>query len=196
MAAPPEPAALTEAQLAALRTAKIRRRKIARAIGVARVSGWVTAMFAAMTLAWALGAWTLGTPDWQALAIGCGMVLVTCGEFMGAGRVRRYDPRGAIVLGCNQLFFGALLIGYAAWGALASLQSPASSELAELDPELAAEIGALTTSIMLLIYAGVALGGALGCGLASLYYFTRARHIRRFRAETPDWVIQTLRAAA
>jgi uncharacterized membrane protein YfcA len=191
----PDP--LTDAQLAELRDARRRGRKIARAAGVARVSGWLTAMFAATTLAWGLAALGLGSPDWAALAIGAGMVVIAAGEFAGARLLHRYDARGARLLACNQLVFGAMIVAYAAWMLLTSLSAPmdsATAELAAVDPEMAAMMADLTRTATVAVYSAVALGGALGPGLMAIYYFTRARHVRRFVRDTPEWARQALRA--
>lgn len=124
------------------------------------------------------------------------MVIIACGEFTGAGLLRRCDARGPRLLGCNQLVFGAMIVGYSAWSVAATLGAPLDAELAAVDPEMAAMMSDLTRTVTLLVYGAVAIGGGLGTGLAALYYFTRARHIRRFTRDTPAWVTEALRASA
>lgn len=198
MGAPPV-SPLDEAQLAELRAARLRGRKVARAAVSARVSGWITGFFAAGTLGWgvlSLGLGGVGSADWPAIAIGAGMVAVATGEFAGSRRLRRFDAGGARLLGCNQLAFGAMIVVYAAWMLLASLDAPVDEQLAAVDPEMAAWMADITRRATIAVYSGVALGGVLGPGAMALYYFTRARHVRRFVEQTPVWTREALRAAA
>jgi hypothetical protein len=191
----PAAPALSEAQLAELRAARKRARKIGRAAGVARIRGWVIALFATTSLAWGLAHFGLGSADWRSVAIGAGMGLIACAEFTGARLLRRFDVRGARLLGAGELVFGALIVGYAAWSLAGVMAAPANPDLAALDPEMAANFAAMTRSISVLVWVGVGALGLIEPGLVSLYYFTRAGHVRRFNSETPEWVTQALRAA-
>jgi len=184
---------LTTEQLAEIGAARWRARKARRAMVVALVSAWTIAVFAGLSLL--LGA---VSRDWVSVVLGLAMGGIAYYEFRGAGQLRRLDWRGAHVLGINQLAFAALLVLYAAWQLVSTLRAPPSPELAQLagsgvDPAAAEDLVRLAA---VLLYGLVAAVGLLGPGLTAVYYFTRARVIRRVIAETPAWVLEVLRAGA
>lgn len=184
---------LTADQLSEIAAARWRARKARRATVVALVSAWTIAVFAGLSLL--LGA---AMRDWVSVVLGVAMGAIAFFEFRGAGQLRRLDWRGARVLGFNQLAFAALLVAYSAWQLVNTLRAPPSPELAQLagsgvDPAAAEDLVRLAA---VLLYGSVALVGLLGPGLTAVYYFTRARVIRRFVEQTPTWVLEVLRAGA
>ena len=62
--------------------------------------------------------------------------------------------------------------------------------------DLPADIGSLSRTITVAFYLCVAVGGVAGTGLMALYYARRTRIIREFLGKTPEWIVQTMRAAA
>jgi hypothetical protein len=55
------------------------------------------------------------------------------------------------------------------------------------------EIEQMVRLVIVAIYAAVIVASLLVQGLTAVYYFTRSKHIHRFKRDTPDWVIEVLR---
>lgn len=170
--------------------ARRRGRALRRAASVARSSGRTTAFFAALSL---LGG--LFSP--VGIVLGLGMGLIAWNELSGAKLLRCADPRAPRVLGHNQLAFMALLIGYGAWGMYKGLTTPMDPALAQVPQAGAAfsSLAELQTMIVVGIYGSVIAGSVLFQGSMALYYFTRARHVRKYRERTPAWIIELQKAA-
>jgi hypothetical protein len=181
-----------------LADAKVRFRKVRRAAAVAAFSAWTLAIFAGLTL---VGAAFGG---WSEIVAGVVLGAFAANEFRGAAMLRRIDPRGARVLGINQLALAAAVVLYAAWSLWSALSGPSPLAAATQDPALAGALGGgalgdlegLSRTISTAVYAVLALAGLLGPGLTALYYFTRAGVIHEALRDTPDWALRTLRAAA
>lgn len=177
------PAGLTPEQHEAVETARRLMRPIRRAAGVAAFGGWTSAIFAVLSLPFALGGGV-------ALAAPVVLGLVAFNEFRGGALVRRLDGRGPLVLGLNQVFFGVCLCAYAGWqlwkGPSAALTAAASSG----DPQVDALVAGLARTVHLSVYGGVLACGVLVPGLTGLYYLTRAGALRRARAGAPEWALR------
>jgi hypothetical protein len=170
--------------------ARTRARKVFRAASIATVSGWLTAIFAAITILT-----SITSP--AGLALGIGMALIAWNEFRGAALFRAFDLRGPRRLAIGQLALGAMVAAYAGWGVFATLTAPSVS--GSSDPQVDAmlaeiNLDGLYRSINLMIYAAIALAGILVPGLTALYYQTRAGCIRTFHTTTPGWAVQALAA--
>jgi hypothetical protein len=167
-------------------------KRVRRASVVATISGWTLAIFGTLTLLGVLFG------DLTALVLGIALGVCAFNELRGAAMLRRLDPRAPKRLGWNQVALAILIVGYAGWSLFeASNQSPLASVGGSTgDPGMDQMLTSLTTSITYAVYAGVAAAGVLGPGLTALYYFTRAKHVRRVLDETPAWVRETLRTAA
>ena len=186
-------------------SARQRSRKVRRAVGVARFDAWCTAAFAAFTLMYTVISPFFGGFNWLALMIGVGMAVVAYNSFRGASRLSEYDISAPRLLALNQILFAAIIIAYCLIRIVCALTmdlAESHPELAQIqaDPELANVLGmdfeSLYKSISLLIYGAVIFGSILTQGGMALYYFTRARHVREFRQQTPQWVLDLLAAGA
>ena len=186
----PEPHAespLSPEHLREVARARAGGRKARRGATVATFSAWSIAVFAVLSVLLALL-----LADWPSVVAGFVMGAIAAVEFRGASLIRRLEPRGARLLGFNQLAFGGGLVLYAAWKLVDSLRTGPSPELAQLGPD----VDSLYRTLTLAVWLGVALVGVLGPGLTALYYFTRARVVCRFVESTPPWIVEVLRAGA
>ncbi len=182
---------LTAEQIQALQNARREGRKIARAAKVATFSGWTLATFAFVTL-------LSGLFSLPALLLGIAMAVAARIELTGAKGLRRLEPTAARRLGLNQIALAGMLCLYGSWGIFQAATGPgaydeqiaAGGEMADmLEP-----IAQLNLMLALAIYGAVIVGGLVGPGCASLYYFTRRAHIDAHLRRTPQWVVKTLRA--
>lgn len=183
---------LSESDLGVLSQARRRLRKVRRAAGVATLSGWTLAFFGALTC--------LGVIFGDVTALILGVLLCACAanELRGASMLRALDERAPGTLGWNQIGLGVLIVAYAGWSLYRATREPALASMGGTtgDADLDRMVTSLTTTITYAFYAGLAGVGVLAPGLTALYYFTRARHLRRALHDTPRWAVQTLRAAA
>ncbi len=188
----------------AIQTARRRARPIRRAAGVATFDAWMTAIFAACTLLYfAVSAAFAFSP--LALVVGVALAAIAYNSFMGAGELKRFDLRGAKRLGINQLAFFGLIAGYCTVRIVTALMAN-NKEIEALKQYLVEmynltntasqmsvdEIEQMVRLVIAGIYAAVIVASLLVQGLTALYYFTRAKHIRRFKQQTPDWVAEVL----
>ncbi len=183
---------LSAADLQILADAKARGKKIRRAAGVAHASAWTLAVFGGLTmLAVAFG-------DFVALALGVLLCALAFNEFRGGAMLKRFDPRGARVLGFNQIALGVVIVAYASYSLSAALRDPALKSLAGStgDPSTDALVRDLTDLVTYGLYGGMAVIGLIAPGLTALYYFSRAAIVRKVVSETPAWAIEAIRVAA
>lgn len=178
---------LSPLHLQQLSDAKRRAKKVHRAASVAALSGWSMLVFALISLAFAFFS------DWSAWAVGIGLLLVSLNELRGGAMLRRADPAGAKVLGWNQLVLAALLVTYATWSLATSLRQPLGAALQSGDPQIDAMAANITSAVTYGLYGTLAVLGLLLPGLTSIYYFSRARIVRAFLAETPEWIVEIMR---
>lgn len=197
-------APLSAENLRELGEAKRRAKKVRRAAAVAAFSGWSMAVFAALSLMFAI------LSDWTAWAVGIGLAVIAWNELRGAGMLRRIEPRGARVLGWNQVALGFLIVGYAGWslysaargnGVSAMLSGGGGSGGGGMagmigDPQMEQMVKELATTLTCVVYGSVAVVGVVVPGLTAIYYFTREAIVRRMIAGTPAWAVEAMRAAA
>lgn len=169
--------------------ARRRAKKILRAAGLAWFSGWSMAVFAVLTLAFAF------LSDWSAWAIGIGLGACAANELRGGAMLRRMDPRGATVLGWNQVFLAVLIVAYAIWSLYSAIHNPPMATLMQGtgDPQLDAMVKELSTVVTWALYGTMAVVGLVVPGLTAMYYFTRRALVTAFRRETPTWILELIR---
>ncbi len=181
---------LTGEQQQALAFAHRRGKKVRRAAGVAAFSGYTMAVFAVLTL-------LTGLFDVTSFVLGIGLAVVAHLELQGGRKMKRLDLSAPRHLGLNQIALGAMLVLYGAWSIIQTVTGPgmydqyltAGGPMADmLEP-----ISRLQTMVTVLVYGTVIAVGIFGQGSTALYYFTRARHLRAYLAETPAWIIQMQR---
>ncbi len=183
------PGPLSPEHLAQIDAAQRRGKKIRKAARVASFNAWTAALIGGTCL-------LIGIFDRTSLVLGIAITTVAIIEFQGAAKFRRLDLKAPQICALNQLFFLAIIATYCIWSMFhpsAELREATGS--AEADATLAAVAGA-ESSIMGIFYALVLLGSVLMQGLTAVYYFTRARHMRAFLRETPEWVVQLQRRAS
>ncbi len=174
-----------------------RSARVRRAVAVARVSGWTTAVFAFVSL-------LSGLFSLVGLALGVALAVVAWRELQGARSLARLDQQAPRRLALNQVFFGACLCVYAVWGAWRALIGEGPGGMtATGDPQVDAMLAdvaepmqALMRVVMLATYGGLFVGSVLAQGGMAWYYATRARHVREHAANTPAWVVRVQRTAA
>ena len=188
-AAPP----LSAEHLNQLEAARTSARRIRRAVAVAGGDGWTVAAFAALTLLFGFG-------STSSAVMAAGMGAVAFVELRAAARLRRFEADAARVLGWNQVALACLLVGYALWRIHDVLTGPSPyAAHAASDPQLGRmlePVENLTRLISLAVYGAVIAVAVFFQGGMSLYYFTRARHVREYLAQTPAWVIAVQKAGS
>lgn len=179
----------------AMREAKTKRKKIDFAIGVATFNGWSIGIFAALS--------ALILPlsfNFQGLLITLGLGAVAYHEFKGRRLLHLLDTRAPKLLGYNQLALGAVIVGYCAWNLIAELAGPGSyAQTIQENPELAEVLGPmedLMSMIIVLVYGSAILLTIPYQALIAWYYFSRAKHLKAYIDQTPQWVTDLQRAAA
>ncbi len=177
----------------ALRQAKVRRAKLDRAAAVAAFNGWSLAIFAALSLPFALF-------SLKGLVVCLGLGAVAYHEFKGRRMLHQLDPRGPRLLGINQLALGVLIVGYCAWSLLTAFTGPSPyAEYIQAEPALRQTLGSVDELYRLgavAIYGGVILLILPYQGLMAWYHFSRAKHLHAYLDQTPDWVTEMQRATA
>ena len=134
-------------------------------------------------------------------ALGSGAI--ACNEFRGRRRLLQFDPRGATLLGWNQLALLALVVIYSACMLQSGLTgpSPLAAEL-QSQPELTDALGSLEEFegayrlLVVAVYGTVILLSCVFQGLNAVYYFSRRKHILAYLRDTADWVLQVQQLTA
>ena len=188
---------LSAEQIQQLADARKRLTKIRRAVFMAHFDFWGTAIFAGLTLAGSLIAFS-----WSGMFVGLAMAIVAYVELTGAKALKRLDERAPKRLAMNQLFFGAALLIYAVWSLWTGWRNPGelsgmvASELPN-DPGSANILGSindLTRLILIVLYGTLAAVAITVQGGTALFYFSRARHLRDYLSATPEWILEAQRA--
>ncbi len=189
------PAALSDEQVQAVRDAKAGRKKIDVAVGVATFNIWSLGLFAALS-----GLIMLFSFSLLSLMITAGLGLTAYHEAKGRKMLRELNPRGARHLGYNQLSLGGLIVAYCAWSMVTALFGPSAyAEVIQQNPELGQVLGdsdQLFRTVAALVYGMAILLTVPYQVLVAWFYFSRAKHVTRYVAQTPTWVTQVQRAAA
>jgi len=174
-----------------LRDARSRAKKLRRAASIGAFSGWTILIFAGITAVSAI----LG--DVAAMVMGLALGTLGWNELRGVAMLKRFDPRGARVMGYNQIGLGLLIVIYAAW----SLRSAADNPLLSAqggstgDAQADAMISEITGVVTYGLYGSMMVAGLIGPGLTAWYYFSREKIVRAFVANTPPWALEAMRTA-
>lgn len=178
---------LTPAHHQALAAAKLRRKKLNRALGFAAFNTWSFAVMAGFSLLI-----VIFSPS-SLVAVVC-FGLLAFNEHRGRRQLKQFDPRGPRTLGWNQLAFCGLIALYCVYQIVNTLYGPDpyAQQIAQT-PELAQMLDPmreLITTATLAAYGGLLV---IGVGLQALmawYYFSRQRVLQQYLRETPGWVIE------
>ncbi len=187
---------LTSEHRRELSAARDRGKVIRKAARVAAFNGWTTALIAAVSALIAVVSGLFSPTSPVALALTAGLTVVAFNEFRGRKRLLNFDPRGATLLGWNQVGLLAIIIVYCLWSMYSGTHGSGELEkelndLGDLNAALGMSPGGLndlTSLIAVAFYGIVIVLSVLFQGGNALYYFTRRRHVEEFVAETPAWV--------
>jgi len=186
---------LTPEQMQEIQRAKERAKKVLRAATVAKVDGGITAFFAVGALA----SFFMGI---EGFLLGLALSLVAYKSFLGAKRLAQFDRTAPQYLALNQILLAASIILYAAYSLHQGLsgKNDLASQLGTLnDPSannIAGDIQNIYQLIYWVLYGGLIVGTIVAQGLAALYYGSRAKFVRAYLDETPQWVVDLQRAHA
>lgn len=192
---PAEPVSpLSEARFHALRAAVAARRPVQRAARTARGSAMSMLVIAAASVPL-----VVLYPSWLGAAVVTGIGILGVLEYMGARRMRRADLSAARFLGCNQLAFLLLIVGYCSVQMLTFSKTELSAQwkssdvqtqlaqLPELQADVEREIERWAPTVTYAFYGLVMTLSIAVQGGMSVYYFTRRRHLRAAAEQTPAW---------
>ena len=183
-----------------LTQANHRAKKLRSAGGVAMFNGVSFAVFSTLSLMFAAGAAIFGKLDLVAVIMGIGLGVISWNEFRGRKLLQQFSQRAPAVLGWNQLALLGLIVAYAAWKMVAGLLEPNPyEEMMQTEPmaaQMLGDIGGLYKMLTVTGYSALIAGALIFQGLNSVYYFTRARILRSYLAETPAWVVELQRSQA
>lgn len=190
---PPAAPVLSADHLRQLEAARAASRRISRAVSVARFDGATVACFAALTVLFSL----TSVPG---LLVGLGMGALAWVELRWAARLRRLDVGAPRVLGINQLALAAVLVAYAGWRIFRELTGAGEyAEIIAADPQLGSmlqPVEGLTRLLALAVSGAIFAIAVIGQGGLALYYFSRARHVRSYVEQTPEWILALQKAGS
>lgn len=204
-AVPSSAGPLTAEHMRQLAAADIRAKKLNKAGGVALFNGISIAIFSVFSLMWGLGElaidrFNLGKLDWETFIIGAGLGVIAWNELRGRTLLRQYNPRAPRVLGLNQLALLGLIVAYAVWMLVKALLAPNQYDaIIGREALIASSMGSidsLVKTMSILMYGLLIAGTLIFQGLNAIYYFTRAKLLRGYLAETPAWVVELQRCQA
>ena len=168
-------------------------KKIQSAAKVASFNGWSFGVAAVLSAPFSLG-------SAAGLLLTLGLAVVSFNEFRGRRRLLQFDPTAATMLGWNQLFLLAMIVGYCIWMLYTGLASGNSfAAQLEAQPELRQALGSLDDveglykEVVVAVYGSVIVASILFQGLNALYYFTRRRHLEAYVGQTPEWLLEVQR---
>jgi hypothetical protein len=176
---------------------KHRLRKIQKAGSVAMFNGVTMLIFAVLSGLYGVASAVLGQFDWVSIVISAGLLLLGINEIRARKLMLRFDLRGPVRLGWNQLGLLALISAYCVWMILWAVREPTmisdyiaeSPELSKLVTDLQ-EIRGMDNMVqqgIILIYAAVIGATLLFQGGNAIYYFTRGRLLRIYIKEAPSY---------
>jgi len=185
------PGPLSPAHLVELESAKGRQKKIRRAMTVATVDAWISAIFAGLTLVCSILS-PIG------LVLGAALAGVAFNSFRAAARLRKFDVAAPRRLAINQLALAAILLTYAGYSLYVAAHAPSPTMAAVgNDPQIAAQLASMMGSlddlvwlIYLAVYGGLIVGTIAAQGSAALYYYSRGKILAAYLAQTPAWILE------
>ena len=183
-----------EKELALIRQAAVRRRKVQRAAAVARSSAVATLVIGFLALPL-----VVVSPSLSGVVVMAGVIAVGVREWMGQEKMRRAEAGAARHLGWNQVallgvitFYCLLEMAAISAEEMKTAAMSAKEQLAALLPGMTVEmdrrIETLVPYLVYGFYTLVILVSAAFQGGMALYYFTRRKHVEAFNRETPEWV--------
>jgi hypothetical protein len=176
-----------------LESARLRGRKIRRAIGVASFTGWSVGIFAALTL-------LFGVFSITSLLLGAALAVVAYNELSGAKLLRRLDFRAPYRLGFNQISLCAVVIAYSLWSIYSTLSGPSPyAQVFAADGQVAEILGPiehLEKLVTLAVYGSLIVASIIFQGGTAWYYFTRSRCLREYVNHTPAWLVDLQRTTS
>ncbi len=190
--APAGASPLSPDQLIEYQSALQRSKKVRRAISVASVDAWLTAIFAGLTLLCSI----FGLIN---LILGAALAFIAFNSFRGLRGLKRLDLAAPKLLALNQLLLIAILTLYAIYSIWAARNG---------DPELIKALGGesalsgvgdlnkLTWYLALAVYGTLIFATLVAQGSAALYYITRKKVIADYLAQTPPWIVALQKAQA
>ncbi|HAI11576.1 MAG TPA: hypothetical protein DCM28_07715 [Phycisphaerales bacterium] len=181
---------LDESAKQQIRDAQLRRKRINRVVGTARFNGWSEGIFASLSVIIALI-----DPTFISVFAAAALIIIAYTEFHGRAVVKSLDPKGMTILACNQLVFGSLIIVYAISQLILNSQgnNPHLAELASIS-ELGEQIAELEQIIVQMVYWSLIVGTILFQGGMALFFFRSKKHLKTYIQDTPQWVIDVLKA--
>jgi hypothetical protein len=194
--------AISDAQRIEIARGAEREKRFAFARKLASFNGVGVAIFAGVSLLSAVF-------DVSSLLVAFPLAIIAFVELNGGQRVARYERNGLVQLACNQAALVALVSIYAlvqilnaqsGASPLGEMMAQSGVPAADLGiPELGSELGGfdeLYRTAVTAFYGVVVVATALTQGGCALYYYSRLKHLDRFLAETPRWVVDYLRTVA
>jgi hypothetical protein len=193
---------ISDAQRIEIARGAEREKAFAFARKLASFNGVGVGIFAAISLLSALF-------DVASLLLAVPLAVIAFVELNGGQRVARYERSGLVQLAYNQVALVALVAVYALIQIFSALDS--ASPLADIMAQsgvpaeelgfsfMSTELGDLDEmyrSAVTAFYGVVIAATALVQGGCALYYYSRLKHLDRFLADTPRWVIDHLRTSA
>ena len=193
---------ISDAQRIEIARGAEREKAFAFARKLASFNGVGVGIFAAISLLSAVF-------DPSSLLLAVPLAVIAFVELNGGQRVARYERRGLVQLAYNQAALVALVAVYALVQIFSALDSP--SPLADIMAQsgvpteelgfsfMSTELGDIDEmyrSAVTAFYGVVIAATALVQGGCALYYYSRLKHLDRFLADTPRWVIDHLRTSA
>jgi len=188
---------LTPEQMQAVTLANQRAKKLRSAAMVALFNGILLGTFSGLSLLFVAGEAVFGEFDWLGVIMCVGLGVLAWNELRGRKLLLRFNPRSAAMLGWNQVALLGLIVVYAAWMmVVAAFGANPYEEVMRSEPmtaQVLGDVGSLYKTLSVMIYGALIVGTLIFQGLNSLYYFTRARLLRAYLAETPAWVVELQR---
>jgi hypothetical protein len=184
---PVEQSPLSAEHLRQMSDAHQRAKKVRRCVSVANFDGWSVGVFGGLTL-------LFGMFSFWGWFLGGGMLIIAYVELSTASRIRRLEPNAARRLGWNQIALACLLLTYAGWSLYQSIYGPdllasAAAEVPEV-ADMLVPYSDLARMINVAVYVGLACVAIFAQGGTALFYFTREKHIRAYREQTPAWIVE------
>ena len=184
-------AGLSPEQIAAIRAADIRAKKIRRAAKFAASEGTLSMIVGLSSLACFMFGWINAV-------LGILLGIFAYNTIRGANMLKRFDRAAVPLLAWNEVFLIAIVTLYSAYSIYSGLStggdpltskiiSPEDIQLLNIDPKLIREsIWAFYLSLIALT--------ALSQGLVGYYYKTREKHLEAYLQETPQWIVDFQKA--
>lgn len=186
-AAPNSPQ-LSAENLRELQVARQSLRKIRRAVSTARLEGYSIAVFGGLSFLCGIG-------SISAMLLGAVLTAIGIVEILAAGGVSRLNLKAVRTLTINQLCLALLIVLYAVWNLHAQSTQPAASAFPDLSTSEVQDLGEMGASamdisheLMMLLYGSLIVAAIGEAGMAA-YYHSRGRHLQRYLAETPAWIL-------